>query len=211
MTISQSDYNRKRQRVIQSYGGYKANREVLRKNGWTNQEADAYLNDVADAYVQDEFAGRDVNKGLDRVNKKYYNPKLDKIRQQRLSTRKVRSDKGKRRKLFGVFSDMQTLHEFKRGKDKKKRKMRKPNLENHVMTGAKYGAGIGGGLGALSGAAYGTLLAPGVGTVVGGLGYGGLGALGGGLQGAAVSLPVYAYNKHKYQQQSKPKVKKYER
>jgi hypothetical protein len=270
--ISQNDYARKKRQMIQSYGGYRANRQVMQDHGWTSQEADNYLDDVVDTYIKDEFAGKDVNKGLDRVNKKYYNPKLDKIRQQRLSTRKVRSDKGKQRKFLGIFGDntMRNINEFKRGKDKtkrksrivgvsssqakqlkemadymrqnkktaviktgknkpyqgfnmsqisefkegrgkdkKKRKMRKPDLANHIMTGTKYGAGIGGGLGALSGAAYGTLLAPGVGTVLGAGLYGAGGALGGGLQGAAISLPVYAYNNHKYKQQAKSTVKKY--
>ena len=97
---------------------------------------------------------------------------------------------------------MITLSEFKRGKDKKKRKMRKPSLENHVVKGLKYGAGIGGGAGALIGAGYGTMVAPGAGTIIG-AGYGGVsGALGGAIDGALISLPVYGVNRYRYNQEN---------
>ena len=70
-------------------GGYEQNRKALGQgSGYTKEQADEYLNDVAKNYNLSIARGKDPNKGLAEVNKKW--------------DRKVRSDKGKQRGKYDL-------------------------------------------------------------------------------------------------------------
>lgn len=70
-------------------GGYNQNRSALMKgSGYTKEQADEYANDVARNYNLSALRGKDPNKGLKEINKKW--------------DRKVRNDKGKQRGKYKV-------------------------------------------------------------------------------------------------------------
>jgi hypothetical protein len=70
-------------------GGYEQNRKALSQgSGYTEGQADEYANEVARNYNLSNVRGKDPNKGLTAINKKW--------------NRKVRSDKGKQRGKYDL-------------------------------------------------------------------------------------------------------------
>lgn len=72
-TLSNSVKAKNKKFLYESYGGDKAVSELANNpnNKLNKKLAKQYLMDVAEAYDKDNYEGKDVNVGLNKVNKKY--------------------------------------------------------------------------------------------------------------------------------------------